>query len=70
MVDALLAAFLFATFVYGAYNAGQGKGACLGPSKMGVWDNTRGCKRMTIAAGFSAVNFGTFSLSAVLALLM
>ncbi|KAK5059985.1 hypothetical protein LTR84_009868 [Exophiala bonariae] len=70
VVDGLLAAFLFATFIYGAYNAGQRQGACLGPDKMGIWDNTRGCKRMTIAVGFSAVNFASFSLSAVLVLLL
>lgn len=70
VVDSILAAFLFATFVYGSYNASQRDGACSLPDKIGVWDNTRGCKRMTIAAAFSALNFGSFALSAILILLM
>ena len=69
-MDALLAAFLLATFVYGAYNAGQNKGACALPDKIGIWDNTRGCTRMTIATAFSAVNFGFFAASAVMATLL
>ncbi|KDN68221.1 hypothetical protein CSUB01_12524 [Colletotrichum sublineola] len=40
--DAIVAALLFAPFMYGAVQAGQNKGACLGPSKMGMWNNTRG----------------------------
>jgi hypothetical protein len=64
--DGLLASLLFVSFVYGAYSAGQDRGACSGPSKIGVWDNIRGCTRMTVAAAFSAVNCAAFVASSVL----
>lgn len=67
-IDGLTTLFLFGTFVYGVYNTGNMHGACKGPKKIGVWDNTRGCTRMTVAAAFSGVNFATFAISTVLAL--
>jgi hypothetical protein len=70
VMDGLLATFLFASFVYGVYNVGQNQGACALPKKIGVWDNTRGCTRMTVAASFSAVNFATFLASSVLTALL
>ncbi|GKT81257.1 hypothetical protein ColTof4_13680 [Colletotrichum tofieldiae] len=69
VLDAILAALLFAAFVYGAVQAGQNKGACLGPSKMGMWDNTRGCTRMKVATAFTAVNFLSFAASAVVVMM-
>ncbi|KPI36502.1 uncharacterized protein AB675_4419 [Cyphellophora attinorum] len=66
ITDGLLATFLFASFVYGAYSAGQDRGACSGPSKIGVWDNTRGCTRMIVAAAFTAINCAAFLASSVL----
>ncbi|KXJ92540.1 hypothetical protein Micbo1qcDRAFT_193976 [Microdochium bolleyi] len=68
-IDGLVATFLFAAFMYGATQAAQGHGACAGPSKIGVWDNTRGCVRMEIATGFAAGGFLSFGASAVAALL-
>ncbi|KAK2006269.1 hypothetical protein LZ32DRAFT_663757 [Colletotrichum eremochloae] len=67
--DAIVAALLFAPFMYGAVQAGQNKGACLGPSKMGMWNNTRGCTRMKVAAAFTAVNFLSFAASAVVVMM-
>ena len=66
-VDGLLCAFLFATFVFGAVCAGQKTGSCAGPAKRGAWDNMRGCKRMTIAAGFAAANSACYATSTLLA---
>jgi hypothetical protein len=68
-LDSLTTAFLFATFVYGAVQAGNNGGACSGPTKIGVWANHRGCERMSVSAGFSAVGFATFAASTVLAAL-
>ncbi|KAF6834201.1 hypothetical protein CMUS01_06226 [Colletotrichum musicola] len=70
VLDGLVATFLFATFVFGVVQAGQNKGACSGPGKMGVWDNTRGCTRMKIATAFAATNFLSFAVSAVVAYLV
>lgn len=67
VLDAIVAAFLFATFVYGAYSAGGNHGACASPARIGVWDNRRGCTRMTISASFAALSFISFMVSAVLA---
>lgn len=69
ILDSLTAAFLFATFVYGAVQASNNGGACSGPKKIGVWANHRGCERMSISIGFSAVGFATFASSTILAAL-
>lgn len=66
-LDGLTAAFLFATFVFGAVQAGKNGGSCSGPKKIGVWANHRGCERMSIATGFTAVGFATFVASTVFA---
>ena len=63
-LDSATAAFLLATFVFGAVQASTKQGACRGPKKIGVWDNHRGCSRMTISTGFSAVGFAAFAISA------
>lgn len=62
-LDGLTAAFLFATFIFGAVQAGNNGGACAGPKMIGVWANHRGCERMSVATGFSAVGFAVFSAS-------
>lgn len=69
VLDSLATAFLFATFVYGAVQAGGNKGACAGPKKIGVWKNHIGCDRMSAATGFSAVGFATFAASTIVAAL-
>ncbi|KAH7386945.1 hypothetical protein DE146DRAFT_666106 [Phaeosphaeria sp. MPI-PUGE-AT-0046c] len=69
MLDGLTAAFLFATFVYGAVQADNNGGACAGPKKIGVWANHRGCERMSVATGFTAVGFATFTASTIVAAL-
>jgi len=67
IVDFFVAILLFVAFVYGAVQAGQNQGACEGPSKMGLWDNKRGCTRMKISTAFAAVNFACFAASAAVA---
>jgi hypothetical protein len=60
-LDGLTAAFLFATFVFGAVQAGNSGGSCSGPKKIGVWANHQGYERMSTSAGFSVVGFATFA---------
>jgi hypothetical protein len=63
-LDGLTAAFLFATFVFGAVQAGNSGGSCSG-AKIGVWANHRGYERMSTSTGFSVVEFATFAASTV-----
>jgi hypothetical protein len=64
-LDGLMATFLFATFVFGAVQAGNGGGSCSGTKKIGVWANHRGCERKSISTRFSAVEFATFAANTV-----
>jgi len=66
ILDSLVAALLLVTFIFGAFQSGQHNGACLGPDKIGVWDNTRGCKRMTAATVVAALDFVCFTASAAI----
>jgi hypothetical protein len=65
VLDTLTTAFLFATFIFGAVQAGGHHGACKGPKKIGFWNNAMGCERMSVSVGFSAVGFATFAASTV-----
>ncbi|XMA20916.1 hypothetical protein WAI453_013707 [Rhynchosporium graminicola] len=57
VLDSITAILLFATFIFAAGQAAQGKGACQGPKNIGVWDNYRGCRRVISAMIVIGVDF-------------